>query len=601
MSKPSQCGDSDESQRLMDPDHYERNAENLLDSTGEKLLQNSWTQNNSMSSSLLKNILRNPQPYVISTILFLLPSFIVEPLRNSSSPRPLAPNPIGRSAWLDGLRGIAALLVYIFHWSMQWYSDILTDVYGAPGSANKIIQLPFIRIIISGPASVALFFVISGYVITIKTLSIIYKGGPQNNERLLSTLCGAVFRRPFRLFLPAIVTTFIIATVNSQFGTFQRSLRPRPEGTSLMAHWTSQTLSMMNIFNLHKHRFGIHVPFYNPYLWTIPVELKNSILVFLLLLAFCKVKRWVHFLAVIGVGWTVLLTQGDIDAALFCAGLLIAEITLIFPPDGRRGHTNPTSTSNANFNPEDRRQSTFLSQTSGKLYWMRHLITITVALLAMHLVCYPLKEHVHAGGYKTISEWTPRPFYPEEGSVPYGQALWSVGIGAVLFITASTYSAPLYLPPNVSKWVPAGRLWLRSKRQDHSGRMTLSAASPFRDTPFLQVPFTTRFAQYLGWVSYSLYLCHGPVISVLGLGYFNDAKATFDVRVEVATQLHDSGQPVAAAQAVDVAWREYSSAFIWVSIPQVIVLFWVSDVFTRAIDTPIVKFTRWVWCAVKTD
>lgn len=583
----------------MDPDHYERDVENLLDSTNEK--PSSWTQSNHMSSPLLNNILRNPQPYVISTILFLLPSFIVEPLRNySSSSRPIAPRPLSPTSWLDGLRGVAALTVYVFHWSMMWFTSALSDAYGAPGSANTIFQLPFIRTLNSGPASVAVFFVISGYVITIKTLSLIYKGGPQNNDRILSTLCGSVFRRPFRLFVPAVVMTFLVAAINSQFRSFQLYLPRLPEGASQMAHWYSETLIMMNIFNLHKHRYGIHMPVYNPHLWTIPVELKNSILVFILLLAFSKVKRWVHLLGVFGVGWIVLFTQGDIDAAEFCAGLILAELTLIFPPDGRRGHTNPNSTSNVNANLEDSRQSTFLSQTSGNVYWMRHFITIMAAILGMHLMGYPLQSNVHAGGYTTISEWTPAPFYPAEGSVPLGQTVWSVGIGAILFITATTYSAPLYLPPHLSKWVPSGKL-LRVKRQDHNSRMTLSAETPVRDTPFLQRPFTTRFTQYLGWVSYSLYLSHGPVIAAFGMGTYNEAKPAYDIGMEIARQLEATGQPVAAAQAIDIAWKAYSSAFIWVTIPQVFVLFWVSDVVARAIDAPIVNMTRWVWCAVKTD
>lgn len=602
MSKSSHAGDSDESQRLVDPDHYAHDVESLLDSTGEKMLPSSWTQSNSMSSHLLNDILRDPQPYVISTILFLLPSFVVEPLRNYSSPsRPIAPKPLGPTAWLDGLRGVAALTVYFFHWSTTWFTGVIADAYGAPGSSNNFFQLPFIRTLNSGPASVAVFFMISGYVLTIKTLNLIYKGGPQNNERILSTLCGSVFRRPFRLFVPAVLTTFFIAAFNAQFGIFQRALPDLPEGTSQMAHWYSETLKMMNIFNLHKHRYSTHMPVYNYHLWTIPIELKNSILVFMLLLAFSKVKRWVHLLGVFGVGWTVLFTQGDIDAALFCAGLILAEVTLIFPPDGRQGHHHATSTSNANTNLEGPRQSTFLSQTSGKLYWTRQFITISAAILGMHLMGYPLKLNVQAGGFKTISDWTPAPFYPAEGSVPLGQTVWSIGVGSVLFITASTYCAPLYLPPHLSKWIPSGNAFLRNKRQDHNGRMSFAAETSVRDTPFLQIPFVTRFAQYLGWVSYSLYLSHGPVMTAFGLRWYYAAVPPHDVGMELSKQLEASGQLVAAAEAAKFAWDAYLSAFIWITIPQIIVLFWVSDVVARAIDAPIVNMTRWVWCAVKID
>lgn len=590
MAQSSGSGDWDETHRLVHPDQFVRDGEDLMNDS-EKLLPESWTKNNPIRRPhLLNNILRSPKPYLISTILFLLPSFIVEPIRDYSAySRPSTRRPpLGPTAWLDGLRGIAALTVYLFHWTMLWFDKIIMDAYGAPNSANTFFQLPIIRTFDSGTASVATFFMISGYVITIKTLSTIYKGGPQNNDRVLTTLCGAFFRRPLRLFVPAVVSTFMLAVVNQQTGIFELAIPRLPDLQSQLSSWFHETLKMLNTFDLHKTRYGTLVPIYNNHLWTIPIEFKNSVFVFMLLLVFSKVKRWIHLLGVFCIAWVVLISQGDIDAALFCAGMILAEMTLIFPPPGHEVH----------------RSNTHLPQTAvvsqKRHYWTRHVITIVPAILGLHLMGYPLQDNVHAGGFKTISEWTPKPFYPEPGSVPYGQAVWSIAIGVVLFITACTYSAPLRLPPHMTSWIPARPAWSQGKREDSDGTAMLPAEVQIDQTPFLQIPHTTRFAQYLGWVSYSLYLFHGPCITATGMGVYSRAKPGWEDGQELARQLLASGQPVAAVQALEVAWHAYIRAFIWSSIPQTILLFWISDVFARAMDANIVKMTRWLWIKAST-
>lgn len=600
MPQPSKSLDFDESQHLMDPDHFVRDGEDLFDISGEKLLPTTWSHINSIRRHLpLNNVLRDPKSCLVSTILFLLPSFVVEPLRNHShSTQYAAARPqLSPTAWLDGLRGIAALTVYIFHWSMLWFS-FLMDPYGAPGSANTIFQLPIIRTLNSGQASVATFFMISGYVITIKTLSTIYKGGLQNNERVLTTLCGALFRRPFRLFVPAIISTFIIAVINQQTGIMIHSVRRLPDMRSQLVDWFHETLHMMNTFNLHKTRYNFFLPHYNTHLWTIPIEFKNSILVFVLILAFSKVKRWIHLMGVVGVMWCLLDSQGDTDAALFCAGLILAEITLIFPPISHRARARPTSTSRADTVFKGQHENAY--QSHGIMHWTGHFITIGFAMTGLHLMGYPLQVDVHSGGFHTISEMAPRPFYPEEGSVPFGQQMWSIAIGAIMYITACTYSAPLHLPPHISRWIPTTMPWPQSQRETSDATTILSAEEPTSHTPFLQIPHTTRFAQYLGWLSYSLYLTHGAGIISVGMRYYNQAQPAWTAAEEAAKQLQASGHEVAAAEVIRTAWNAYVAAFLWSTVLQTIVIFWISDLFARAIDANMVKLTRWLWNAAKT-
>lgn len=92
-----------------------------------------------------------------SVALFLLPSFVSSYFRPNTTARP---KPLHDTAYLDGLRGVAAFIVYLHHTQIMYSFDSLYG-YGAVEGANHILQLPFFKLLNAGPASVALFFVIS--------------------------------------------------------------------------------------------------------------------------------------------------------------------------------------------------------------------------------------------------------------------------------------------------------------------------------------------------------------------------------------------------------------------------------------------------------
>ncbi|CAN8106419.1 unnamed protein product [Discula destructiva] len=562
--------------------------------------------------------IKNVQDHLVAAVLFLLPSYVVCPLRDRFRPARSSAKPkMSPTAWLDGLRGMAALNVYWFHWITTWFPDMSTDAYGSPGSANIVIQLPLVRTLYAGQAAVAIFFMISGYVITIKTLSLIYKAKPQSTEpdRILATLCGAVFRRPLRLFLPAIISTFFLAVANQKTGMFLPHIRRLPDMNSQLRDWLYETWLMLNISNTPTGRWmPPYLPHYNIHLWTIPLELKNSILVFLLILAFAKVRRWIHMVGVIGVAWTLMVTRADTHAFLFCAGMILAEMTLIFPPapaaQRLTSHLENHGTAlNAKLPPH-------------VAYWSRHFITITCALLGFHMMGYPAATEIHASGFHLLSVWAPWPFYPAEGSIPAGQHAWSITVGAVMYVAACTYSTPLRLPRSMSALLSTRRLRPQLFREKSSGATVLygdnndsnnnnnnnnndnneeEEDTSASDTPFLQIPYTTRFVQYMGWVSYSLYLTHGPLIIALGLKYYQRVSPAREEARAVAAQLQSFGQHVAAGEILRKAGHATFSAFVWSSIVQTFLLFWIADVFARVIDVNTVKMTRWIWGAAKIE
>jgi hypothetical protein len=99
----------------------------------------------------------------------------------------------------------------------------------------------------------------------------------------------------------------------------------------------------------------------------------------------------------------------------------------------------------------------------------------------------------------------------------------------------------------------------------------------------------TRFCQYLGRISYALYLIHGPILWTLG------------DRVHTAVGWHQEEQLKNLGQWADKFVLPKSGplglevAFI---LPQIIllpVMVWLAGVVTRLVDEPSVRFCQWLY------
>ncbi|KAG4289894.1 hypothetical protein FPRO06_04716 [Fusarium proliferatum] len=140
--------------------------------------------------------------------LFLLPSFISQgpapkecpQARSSSSP----------TLYLDGLRGLFSFLVFLRHFLLPWEEGLDTG-FGQNGNMS-FIKLPIIRLVYAGP-TVPIFFIVSGFVLAYKPLKLIHK---KDYDALGLYTMSSVLRRPFRLFLPPLVSTFIVAIATSR-------------------------------------------------------------------------------------------------------------------------------------------------------------------------------------------------------------------------------------------------------------------------------------------------------------------------------------------------------------------------------------------------
>ncbi|TAQ87396.1 hypothetical protein B7494_g4278 [Chlorociboria aeruginascens] len=148
------------------------------------------------------------------------------------------------TSWLDGVRGVAALGVYIFHTAACWAPTIAA--WHSDETQNSILQMPVLRtLFVSGGPAISLFFVLSGYVLTHKSLRWIREG---SMHQVYPAVASSMFRRGFRLYLPPLLLTFceMLAT---RFGfplPLNFSFVPESSLSAQFLDWLKETHHLIN-------------------------------------------------------------------------------------------------------------------------------------------------------------------------------------------------------------------------------------------------------------------------------------------------------------------------------------------------------------------
>lgn len=151
-----------------------------------------------------------------------------------------------RTAYLDGLRGFAALLVYLHHHEL-WIREpsLLESAFGYQ-DRYYFAGLPFVRIFTcGGHIAVSTFFVISGYVLSTKPLALLQSG---EFAALGDNVGSALFRRWFRLWLPVIATTLFNISLWHIFGILSKFEPQRTLGGELW-RWYTEMKNFAFIWN----------------------------------------------------------------------------------------------------------------------------------------------------------------------------------------------------------------------------------------------------------------------------------------------------------------------------------------------------------------
>lgn len=356
-----------------------------------------WTPASNSFESLIR-LGKNATKY---TALFLVPSFWRsrpqpklnnEKVSQSSSPEKYA------TAYLDGVRGFASLIVFNFHWTHMAFPSVNSG-YGYKDNLS-LWQLPIIRFIYSGPAMVAIFFVVSGFVLTHRFIQRMHL---REYEALYKGLTSMTIRRGVRLFLPALAScslTFALVCIGL--------LRPPEEvGKQAFHHGVLAFVDYLDNES-DPWKWSINMSgFYNPQLWSVSVEYRGSMVVFLMVLGLARSRMLVRLMA------EILLAAHAFghkrwDVGLFVAGMLVAEVNVIV------------------------HQSISAKAFVGKIYFK--IMLATIMLLGVHLCGYPRDHPLESYGYQWSAHLWP--------FSQYRRRFW-VGLGALCVV------APLSLLPSM--------------------------------------------------------------------------------------------------------------------------------------------------------
>ncbi|KAK5111624.1 hypothetical protein LTR85_011802 [Meristemomyces frigidus] len=452
---------------------------------------------------------------------------------------------LGHTAYLDGLRGVAAFCVVLMH--LLSYTHPGVEVcYGSLyywGHVNhSVLSLPFIRaFVLGGHFAVQLFFVISGYVLPRRLIQLLHEG---RREGFIENVHSAMVRRPFRLFLPILWSTLAFAMSWHMFGL--ETPWPAHQANIILeiVEWINESSKFVFFF-----RRGDLYTRYNTHSWTIPVELQGSMFIYLWLFLTHTIDTRRRVLLTLGM--VIYLAIGAAGAwyAGFFAGMLTAELDML-AADG--------STTNIQF-PWD-----------GFRRWLNVHRRIKQTLLHVMLVC-----GLFLAGEPSLD----------------GMNIEGVFEGCIGWETLSKLIPPAYSEGQYSatyRW-----FWLF-----WGAWMVLVAV---KEIDWVRWLFETRPSQYLGKHSFSLYFVHGPMIGILSerLFYLTAVKQPIDFTSYVRYgPIYDQWHGAAWWPFPDSDINGLEPNFLFCCAISIPVFLYVAELGTKWFDTPSVAASKWIYLEV---
>ena len=188
-------------------------------------------------------------------------------------------------AYLEGLRGVAALIV-VFHHLVLLFYPALNYGNGTNATLNIIAVSP-LNIFYNGDFAVCLFFVLSGYVLSYKY---ILTNDPQ-------IVLGYAIKRYFRL-MPLIASSVLVIFLFSRLDLLHtQQLNDQLHlGDWLTGMFNGDAAFIAMLKNIFYGIFIFGDNSYNPVVWSMGIEFIGSMLLFAFLLLNYKIKpKWILF------------------------------------------------------------------------------------------------------------------------------------------------------------------------------------------------------------------------------------------------------------------------------------------------------------------
>lgn len=423
-----------------------------------------------------------------------------------------------RTAYLDGLRGFAAFIVYWHHQNL-WAHDtselgkILENSFGYEGKHYFACMHGVRTFFTGGHIAVSVFFIISGYVLSAKPLALMQAG---DAVKLGDNLASALFRRWLRLFLPLIVTTFLWMTSWHLLGIWSPSVKAERTWWDEFWKWYYEFKNFSFIFRTG----GDPWLTYNFHLWSIPVEMKGSIAIYTTAMALSRSAKNQRLLSELALIIYFMWIADGWYGAMFIAGMLLSDLDLL-------AISGELPSIISRFEPY-------------KDIIFPILFTIGMYLSGVPSHSLDVKDLAASPGWGPFMAW-----FKPQAVFDYK---WFYLFWASVFIVVSI--------PRIS---------------------------------VLKSFFEGRFCQYLGRISFSLYLVHGPVLWTLGDRLYAATGFVKDVHVEKIPNWVNK-LPLSHSGPLGL-----EPAFL---LPNLIILpvtFYMAHLVTKYVDDPSVRVTQWLY------
>ncbi len=418
------------------------------------------------------------------------------------------------TAWLDGLRGVAAFFVVFAHAGNVFYP---WQRHGWSSANPHFFELPIVRLFYSGASMVSIFFVISGYAVGFKPLLLV---GKKETSKVFDLLASSTFRRGIRLFMPCAVIAFLCAWID-HLGIYDPGWQNQDHRADTVMDtlrwWFNAVVLGVDPFRTnHRRPWDTPLSGVEQTMWTIPLEYRGSLVVFALILVLAKTRRSIR-LGTLGAYLIWLIYVGQWDIFLFVSGMLCCEVH----------HMSHGSTTMNLHDPPG------VSKTPRQLWPLINLRTAlqyTGCITIVYILSQP-EDYLGRGDaplYARLDAWRPASWNDNPDAGRFWQCLSSVGL--ILLV-------------------------------DH--------------TAVLRRIFMARFPQYLGKISFSMYLLHAMFLKIAGPRLKAGVFGWLGALTNVWWVLEGFGMAIIAA----------------IFLP---ILFWASDVTTRYVDQGSVDLARWL-------
>lgn len=290
-----------------------------------------------LQNQLQDTFRRSKKAKIYEYATLLLPSFLTYKAGGT-------PSPCGEwypTAFLDGLRGVACIAVFNDH-IMVLIAKWAAVGWGLDEGATRFWQLPIVRLTHSGHLAVLVFFIISGFALSVNTVKLM-QTQPRDPAAFARLMTSSIFRRPLRLFLPVWASTLPVflltrlriyeaADAIRESDILDGWPRPHPLNDTIglqVLDVLRENTRMVNIFRPVDHADMRNE--YNYPTWTIPIELRASLILYLTHAATFNLSRRVRT-CVLGCILLYAMIFDQLELPLFWAGYMLAEWFFTSPP-----------------------------------------------------------------------------------------------------------------------------------------------------------------------------------------------------------------------------------------------------------------------------